>query len=107
VKAFRNLVSGDDDELCAAHANFHKMVEQEQGAVRNATLAAVGQLQKGSTAIHAVVQEGLAMTERTDLNTKSLMASTEQLRSYQESMIFSDSIHFLVTKVIHRSRGCS
>ncbi|TAQ84511.1 hypothetical protein B7494_g7175 [Chlorociboria aeruginascens] len=85
VKAFRNLISGEDDELSAAYTHFHKMVEQEHGAVRNATLAAVGQLQKESTSIHAVVQENLAITERTDLNMQSLMAGTEQLRSYQES----------------------
>ncbi|KAL8773445.1 MAG: hypothetical protein Q9209_001548 [Squamulea sp. 1 TL-2023] len=41
VKAFRNLGSGEDDELINAYAYFHKMVEQEGGAVRNATLAGV------------------------------------------------------------------
>jgi hypothetical protein len=87
VKAFRNLVSGEDDELSAAYAHFHRMVEQEQGAVRNATLAAVGQLQKESTAIQAVVREGLAITGRTDLNTKTLMASAERWHKYLESMI--------------------
>ena len=87
VKAFRNLVSGEDDDLSTAYAHFHKMVEQEQGAVRNATLAAVGQLQKEFTAIHAVVREGLAVTERTDLNTKIRMASTERLDRYLESMV--------------------
>ncbi len=86
AKAFRDL-SGEDDELSTAYAQFHKMVEQEQGAVRNATLAAVGQLQKESTAIHAVVREGLAITGRTDLNTKALMTSTEHLHRYLESMI--------------------
>ena len=87
VKAFRNLVSGEDDELSAAYAHFHKMVEQEQGAVRNATLAAVGQLQRESTATHAVMREGFVMTERTDLNTKILIASTERLTKSLESMI--------------------
>ncbi len=51
VKAFRNLVSGEDDELSTGYAHFHKMVDQEQGAVRNATLAAMGQLQKDSTTV--------------------------------------------------------
>jgi len=87
VKAFRNLVSGEDDELSAAYAHFHKMVEQEQGAVRNATLAAVGKLQSGSADIRAIVQEDLSITKCTDLNTKSLMASTERLRRDLESMI--------------------
>ena len=87
VKAFRNLVSGEDDELAAAYAHFHKMVEQEHGAVRNATLAAVGQLRIESTAANADVRELLSITGRTDLNTKSLMASTEHLHRDLESMI--------------------
>ncbi|KAF4627731.1 hypothetical protein G7Y89_g10420 [Cudoniella acicularis] len=85
VKAFRNLVSGEDDELSAAYAHFHKMVEQERGTVGNATLAAVGQLQQESNAIHTVVREGLAMTRQTDLNTKTLIASSEHLNKYLES----------------------
>jgi hypothetical protein len=93
VKAFRNLVSGEDDELSVAYARFHKMVEQEQGAVRNATLAAVRQLQNESTAIHAVVREGLAVTERTDLNTKTLVASTERLHRFLESMSIPQFSH--------------
>ena len=87
VKAFRNLISGEDDELSAAYAHFHKMVEQEQGAVRNATLVGIGQLQKQFNTMHAVVREGLAITERTDLNTKTTMVSTESLNKYLESMI--------------------
>jgi hypothetical protein len=86
VKALRNLVSGEDDELTTAYTHFHKMVEQEQGAVRNATLAAVEQLKRESTAMHVDVREGLAVTERTDLNTKTLIASTERMHGYLESM---------------------
>ena len=86
VKAFRNLVSGEDDELSTAYAHFHKMVEQEQGAVRNATLSTVGQIQ--------------AVTGRTDLNTKILMARIE-------SMFVLRSIDLLVLKTIYRSRSCS
>jgi len=86
VKAFRNLISGEDDELSTAYAHFHKMVEQEHGAVRNATLAAVRQLQKESTAMHAIVRENLAMTERTGLDTKTLAASTDHLQQILESM---------------------
>jgi len=40
VKAFRNLVSKEDDELTKAYEHFHKMVEQERGVVINITLAA-------------------------------------------------------------------
>ena len=45
MKAFRNLLAGEDSELQAAYEHFHKMVEQEQDAVRNATLVGVGSLQ--------------------------------------------------------------
>ncbi|TGO07453.1 hypothetical protein BTUL_0275g00150 [Botrytis tulipae] len=85
VKAFRNLISGEDNELSAAYTHFHKMIEQEQGAVRNATLAAVGQLQKESTVIHAIVRENLAMTERTGLDAKTLVASTGHLQQILEN----------------------
>jgi len=87
VKAFRNLVSGDDDKLSDAYKRFHKMVEQEQGAVRNATLVAVGQLQKETTAIQVGMRESLAITERIDLNAETLMASTERLQTYLERTI--------------------
>lgn len=87
VKAFRNLISGEDDELSAAYAHFHKMIEQEHGTVRNATLAAVGQLQKESNAIHATVRENLAMTERTGLDATTLVASTAHLQQILESMV--------------------
>ncbi len=86
MKAFRNLVSGEDDELSTAYAHFHKMIEQEQGAVKNATLAGIGQLQKEFTTMHIAVQEGLAITESMDWNTKTVMATTESLHQYQESM---------------------
>jgi hypothetical protein len=93
-KALRNLAPGEDDELSAAYEHFHKMVEQEEGAVRNTTLAAVGQLQKESTAIQASVQEGLVITGRTDLNTKTILDNTEILQRYLQSMIILDSLHF-------------
>jgi hypothetical protein len=60
VKAFRNLVSGEDDELTAAYAHFHKMVEQEQGAVRNATLAAIEQVKKETSSMRTDVSVVLA-----------------------------------------------
>ena len=43
VKTFRNLVSGEDNELTTAYTHFQKMVKQEQGAVSNAALAVVEQ----------------------------------------------------------------
>lgn len=100
VKAFRNLVSGEDDELTSAYAHFHKMVEQEQGAIRNATLAAVEQLKKETSAMHTDVKVGLATTKRTDGNTKTLMASTGRMHKYLESKTVSGHRSFLASKAI-------
>ncbi|KAK3296336.1 uncharacterized protein B0H64DRAFT_374434 [Chaetomium fimeti] len=44
VKAFRNLVSGEDAELKSAYERFHKTAEREQGIVRYAILAGVEEL---------------------------------------------------------------
>jgi hypothetical protein len=87
VKAFQTLVSGEDDELSTAYEDFHKAVGRERGAVLNTTLAVVGQLEKGSTGIQADVRETLLIVERTDLNTRALMASTEQLNKSFCSMV--------------------
>jgi phytoene/squalene synthetase len=87
VKAFRNLVSGEDSELSTAYAHFLKMVDQEHGAVRNAILAATWQLRNESTAIYAAVREASAITERTGLDTQTLISSTDLLEKRLDSMI--------------------
>ena len=107
MKAFRNLASGEDDELTTAYAHFHKMVEQEQGAIRNATLAAVEQLKKKTSAMHTDVKVGLATTTRTDGNTQTLMASTGRMHKYLESKTISGDSSVLVSHPIYRSRSCS
>jgi len=76
VKAFRNLVSGEDNGLSAAYGLFYKIVEEEQGAVRNATLAAVEQLQRG---IHCYIYS-CARRLAIDLYTKTIIVSTERLQ---------------------------
>ena len=100
VKAFRNLVSGEDDELATAYSHFHKMVEQEQGAIRNASLAAVEQLKQETGALHTDVKVALATTNRTDGNTKALMASTGRIHNYVESKAVSGCSSFKVSKAI-------
>ena len=87
MKAFRSLGSGEDSELSAAYAHFHKMVAQEHGAVENAILAAVGQLQNESTAMYTDVRKASAITERTGLDTQTLLASTDLLQRCLDSMI--------------------
>jgi hypothetical protein len=87
VKAFRNLTSGEDDELATAYAHFHKMVQHEEGAIRNVTLAGVARLQKESTVIYADVREGLDIAGRTESNTQTLITRTERLQEYLESTV--------------------
>ena len=94
VKAFRSLVSGEDDELTTAYAHFHKMVEQEQGVTRNATLVAAEQLKKTASAMHADIRVGLATTERMDGNINTMMASTGRMHKYIESKTVSGHLSF-------------
>lgn len=98
VKAFLNLGTGEDDELTAAYAYFHKMVEQEAGAVRNATLAGVEQLKLRAVDIHSDVQHGLATLDITNENTRTLIRSTGRLDDYMKRKILSDSV-LLLTEV--------
>lgn len=48
MKAFRNLVSGEDDELTSTYSRFHKLVEQERGMITNAILVSAEQSRKES-----------------------------------------------------------
>ena len=102
VKAFRNLVSGEDDELTTAYAHFHKMVEQEQGVVRNATLAVVEQVETKTSAVNADVKEVSATTKRTEGNTETLMAVSGRIHGCLESKNVSGSCSLLASKAISR-----
>ena len=106
MKAFRNLVSGEDDELTTAYAQFHKTIEQEAGAVRNVTLAAVEELKQKTSDMHADVMVGLATTKRTDENTKTLMASTGRMQQYLEGKNPFRPFLLLASKETTRSRNC-
>ncbi|KAI4146689.1 MAG: hypothetical protein L6R39_003369 [Caloplaca ligustica] len=84
VKSFRSLVSGEDDDLKNAYADFHKMVAQEEGAVRNATLASVVQLRRKTNSVQAGVDTVLTTTTQTDRNTRALMGSTGRIYEHLE-----------------------
>ncbi|MCJ1307667.1 hypothetical protein MMC25_001315 [Agyrium rufum] len=85
VKTFRTLISGEDDDLKTAYETFHKMVEREQGIVRNATLASVEQMRHNAGTMQADVREGLVITESIVLSTKSIMARTQMLHTNLEN----------------------
>jgi len=94
VKAFRNLVSEKDDELIIVYAHFHKMIKQEQDAVRNATLIAIEQVKKKTNSMHTDVSVVLATTKCMKMNIETLMTSTERMHIYLESKTVSDHFSF-------------
>lgn len=102
MKAFRNLVSGEDDELTTAYAHFHKMVEQEQRVVGNATLAVVEQVEKKTSAMNADIRVVSATTKRTDGKTETLMAVTGRIHGCLESKTVSGNSSLLASKAISR-----
>lgn len=59
MKAFRNLISGEDDELTTAYSHFHKMVDQEGRMLANVTLISVQQLTEELGRQHKAVMEHL------------------------------------------------
>lgn len=89
VKAFKNL-AGEDSELGTAYANFHKMVEQEQGVVWNATLASVEQLRSETSTAKADMGTVLATSKRTEGNTEALIASTKRIHDDMNSKVTFD-----------------
>ena len=100
MKAFRNLVSGNDEDLSDAYKNFHKMVDQEQRVVEYLTLAAVEQQEKKTSAMHADVRIVLARTKRTQGNTETLIASTGRMHESLESKNVYALSSFAASKVI-------
>ena len=105
MKAFRNLVSGEDDELTTAYAHFHKMVEQEQGVVRNATLAVAEQVETKTSAVNAHIKVVSATTKRTEGNTETLMAVTGRIHGCLEGKNDSGNCSLLASKAISRQRS--
>ena len=102
MKAFRNLVSGKDDELTTAYAHFHKMAEQEQGVVRNTTLAVVEQVEMKTSAVNADIRVVSATTKRTEGYTETLIAVTGRIHGCSESKNVSGNCSFLAFKAISR-----
>ncbi|KAL8949471.1 MAG: hypothetical protein Q9222_004419 [Ikaeria aurantiellina] len=88
VKAFKNLALGEDSELTTAYAHFHKMIEQEEGAVRNATLAGVEQVKQQNMAMHTDLQKGFITLKVDGEITRDMLVDTAYLgkrMKYQEA----------------------
>lgn len=84
VKAFRNLVSGEDAELKSAYERFHKTVEREQAVVRYAILSDVQDLKVKTGSVHADVRASLAFAERLDNNLETVAAGVRHIQTHVE-----------------------
>lgn len=85
MKAFKNLVSGEDEELKKAYAHFHKMVENQAWAVRNTTLGRIEQLRKQTGTLQVDIASALATTKLTHENTKIMVARNQRIDEGLES----------------------
>lgn len=63
------------------------MVQQEQGIVRNAILAGVEQLKLDVGVARTDARGGLAMTQRIDRDTKTILADTAKIHRSMEGKI--------------------
>lgn len=86
VKAFRAL-AGEDSELKAAFEHLRKVVQREEGIVRNATLAGIQDLKIEVGDVHGGVKENLALTEQIGHNTDVIVARSGEIRQYLESEV--------------------
>ncbi|KAL8716183.1 MAG: hypothetical protein Q9220_000088 [cf. Caloplaca sp. 1 TL-2023] len=93
VKAFKHLASGEDSELTTAYAHFHKMVEQEAGAVRNATLAGVEQVKQQNTAMHTDLQKGFITLKVDGEITRDMLVDTAYLGKRLKRMVQVSVVH--------------
>lgn len=91
MKAFKNLVHGEDDELSSAYDDFHRKVKQEADATLRSTLAYVGKID--------------ATTEHLDRETKTLVAKSGHIYEHLERKTISSSPSFSASESIFRSRG--
>ena len=102
MKAFRNLVSRKDNKLTTAYTHFHKIVKQEQGVVRNTTLAVIEQVEIKTSAINTDIRVVSATTKRTEGNTETLIAVTRRIHRCLESKNISGNYSLLASKGISR-----
>ncbi|KAJ4286949.1 hypothetical protein N0V90_012829 [Kalmusia sp. IMI 367209] len=105
VKAFRTL-GGEDSELKAAFEQFRKVVQREEGIVRNATLASIQDLKIEVGDVHGGVKENLALTEQIGHNTDAIVArfllarlQMGVLSSQPSAEKVQESLHVLPTKI--------
>jgi len=79
VKTLRSLVSGEDVDLRAARDRFRKLVEREEGVVRNAILVSVTVVKSNVQSAHADGQKGVTELSLgiTELKTEVQATQTE------------------------------
>ncbi len=91
MKAFKNLLHGEDDELSSAYDDFHRKVKLEADATLRSTLAYVGKID--------------ATTERLDRETKTSVANSGHVHEQLERKTISSNPYFSASESKSRSRG--
>lgn len=72
-----------------ASDHFRKMIQREQGIVRNAVLAGVQDLILDTSTTHAEVSKNLAVTQRLDRTVKDVITSTRRTCKHLGGIIVS------------------
>lgn len=85
MKAFRTLVSGEDDELARAYDHFHKMVDAQQSMLLSRSSVSIEQIKGQNATLHAFVERDISINERVEANTISLVDQTRDVRAILES----------------------
>ena len=102
VKTLRSLVSGEDVDLRAARDRFHKLVEREEGVVRNAIFVNVTEVKSNVQSAHANGQKGVAELSLgiTELKTEVQAAQTESRTGVAELKVGIEATHTRVTNLL-------
>ncbi|KAL8367153.1 hypothetical protein RB599_010243 [Gaeumannomyces hyphopodioides] len=102
VKTLRSLVSGEDVHLRTALDRFHKLVEQEEGVVRNAIFVSVTEVKSNVQSAHTSGQKGVAALSLgiTELKTEVQAAQTEGRTGVAELKLNIEAVHTDVTNIL-------
>ncbi|KLU88296.1 hypothetical protein MAPG_07283 [Magnaporthiopsis poae ATCC 64411] len=102
VKTLRSLVSGEDVELRTALDRFHKLVEREEGVVRNAIFVSVTEVKSNVQSAHTSGQKGVAALGSgiAELKTEVQAAHTEVGTGVAELKLDIEAAHTGVTNIL-------
>ena len=85
VKIFRNLFSGEDDDLAVAYRDFHRAVDHGKSIIQYLLLRSVEQVRESTSELHNEMSVSIAMRGRTNRDINILLGDTGFLRHYLSS----------------------